>query len=262
MISISQRKHQTTVSSNRRRYRKSHIKFVRATINIKRKNKPRKRRYSRLKRPRILDKQIIICSVFFLLFIGIIAWNIFGKRDEPERVVVTESVSDDELDIKKEFIPVNPYSRPGIKIDKINGVVVHYTANPGADAMSNRDYFSNLRYTHTTKASSHYIVDLDGTIVQCIPLTEMAYASNNRNSDTIAIECCHKKKNGQFTKKTYEALVKLVVMLCKKYKLKANDVIRHYDVTGKICPKYFVEHEDEWKKFLLRVSKQLNRKQQ
>jgi len=26
-------------------------------------------------------------------------------------------------------------------------------------------------------------------------------------------------------------------------------VIRHYDITGKICPKYFVENEDAWKQF-------------
>ena len=25
--------------------------------------------------------------------------------------------------------------------------------------------------------------------------------------------------------------------------------IRHYDVTGKDCPKYFVEHEDAWVQF-------------
>ena len=29
-----------------------------------------------------------------------------------------------------------------------------------------------------------------------------------------------------------------------------DQVIRHYDVTGKICPKYYVEHEDAWKKFI------------
>lgn len=36
----------------------------------------------------------------------------------------------------------------------------------------------------------------------------------------------------------------------KTYHLQSQDVIRHYDVTGKICPKYFVEHEDQWKEFL------------
>ena len=34
------------------------------------------------------------------------------------------------------------------------------------------------------------------------------------------------------------------------YHLKKDDIIRHYDVTGKICPKYFVDHEDAWNEFL------------
>ena len=39
--------------------------------------------------------------------------------------------------------------------------------------------------------------------------------------------------------------------------LNENDVIRHYDVTGKICPKYFVEHEDEWEQFKKDVDVQI-----
>ena len=36
-------------------------------------------------------------------------------------------------------------------------------------------------------------------------------------------------------------MVDLCAWLCLKFDLDENDVIRHYDVTGKICPKYFVE---------------------
>ena len=41
----------------------------------------------------------------------------------------------------------------------------------------------------------------------------------------------------------------MTAFLCEKYGLTQENVIRHYDVTGKICPKYFVEHEDAWKQF-------------
>lgn len=34
-----------------------------------------------------------------------------------------------------------------------------------------------------------------------------------------------------------------------RYDLDEEDVIRHYDVTGKNCPKYYVEHEDAWETF-------------
>ena len=90
---------------------------------------------------------------------------------------------------------------------------------------------------------------IKGEIVQCIPSSEISYASNSRNSDTLSIECCHKDKSGKFTKETYQSLVELVGWLCQRFGLTSEQVIRHYDVTGKNCPKYFVEHEDEWEQF-------------
>ena len=49
--------------------------------------------------------------------------------------------------------------------------------------------------------------------------------------------------------KTVQSTIELVRYLMKKYHVSADHVIRHYDVTRKICPKYFVEHEDAWKQF-------------
>lgn len=154
------------------------------------------------------------------------------------------------LPIQHQFLIINPYSRSGKSLHRVNGIVIHYTANPGSTAKNNRNYFENLRYTKTTSVSSHFIIGLDGEIIQCIPLNEIAYASNNRNRDTISIECCHPDESGKFNEETYNSLVKLVRALMKTYHLQSQDVIRHYDVTGKICPKYFVEHEDQWKEFL------------
>ena len=152
-------------------------------------------------------------------------------------------------DIDVELLTVNPYSRPGTETKKITGVVVHYTANPGATAMDNRNYFENLKDSHETKVSSNFVVGLEGEIVQCVPTWEEAYASNSRNIDTVSIECCHPDESGKFNDKTYQSMVELSAWLCLKFDLNENDVIRHYDVTGKICPKYFVEHEDAWKQF-------------
>ncbi len=153
-----------------------------------------------------------------------------------------------------ELLTVNPYSRPGITREQIHGIVIHYTANPGSTAMQNRNYFEGLKDSHITKASAHFIIGLDGEIVQCIPTAEIAYASNERNRDTIAIECCHAGDDGKFNRKTYDSLVQLTAWLCEKFELTKQDVIRHYDVTGKLCPLYFVEHEDSWQKFREDVS--------
>lgn len=151
--------------------------------------------------------------------------------------------------IDVELLTVNPYSRPGIETDKIQGIVVHYTANPGSTAMDNRNYFEGLKDSHVTKTSSNFIVGLEGEIVQCVPTWEVAYASNDRNKDTVSIECCHPDQTGKFTEETYHSMVQLCAWLCMKFDLDAGDVIRHYDVTGKNCPKYFVEDEKAWKQF-------------
>ena len=155
-----------------------------------------------------------------------------GQVAEPERI--------------QEFLTPNEYSRPQIPLKKVKGVVIHYTANPGSDAAGNRNYFEGLKDSKITKASSHFIIGLDGTIIQCLPLEEIAYASNERNKDTIAIECCHPDETGKFTQETYQSLIELTAWLCGRYNLKKGDIIRHYDVTGKDCPRYYVAHEDKW----------------
>ena len=119
--------------------------------------------------------------------------------------------------------------------------------------MQNRNYFEGLAEKKDTKASSHFIIGLSGEIIQCVPLEEVAYASNERNWDTISIECCINNDAGKFTEKTYDALVHLTAWLVGEYDLKIEDILRHYDVTGKECPKYFVEHESAWEDFKLDV---------
>ena len=148
-----------------------------------------------------------------------------------------------------ELLTVNPYSRPGTALGQVNGIVIHYTANPGTGAIQNRDYFEGLKDSGETHASSHFIVGLDGEIVQCIPCNEVSYASNDRNDDTISIECCIPDETGKFNAATYRSLVELTSWLCRRYGLSSDAVIRHYDVTGKLCPKYYVEHPEAWEQF-------------
>lgn len=172
-----------------------------------------------------------------------------NKAVSADSPVTLSEVDENRPELDVELLTVNPYSRPGTALEKVNGIVIHYTANPGATAIANRNYFENLKDTHTTKASSHFVVGLEGEIVQCIPTAEIAYASNDRNSDTISIECCYKNEDGSFEQATYDSVIKLTAWLCAKFGLTSEDVIRHYDVTGKLCPLYYVEHEDAWTQF-------------
>ena len=172
-----------------------------------------------------------------------------NKAVSADSPVTLSEVDENRPELDVELLTVNPYSRPGTALEKVNGIVIHYTATPGATAIANRNYFENLKDTHTTKASSHFVVGLEGEIVQCIPTAEIAYASNDRNSDTISIECCYKNEDGSFEQATYDSVIKLTAWLCAKFGLTSEDVIRHYDVTGKLCPLYYVEHEDAWAQF-------------
>ena len=160
--------------------------------------------------------------------------------------------------IDVELLTPNEYSRPQIPIESVNYIAIHYTANPGATAIANRNYFENLANTHDTKVSSNFVVGLDGEVVQCIPTSEMSYATNSRNVDTISIECSHPDETGKFNDSTYDSVVKLTAWLCVQFGLTSENVIRHYDVTGKDCPKYYVENPDAWLQMKADIAAQIN----
>ncbi len=190
-------------------------------------------------------KKRIVFMLIFLVILGIGGGYYITTRHND-----IEEYNVEGLSIQHQFLTVNPYSRSGKNLPRVNGIVVHYTANPGSTAQNNHDYFESLKNKKTASVSSHFIIGLKGEIIQCIPLNEVAYASNNRNKDTISIECCHPDKSGKFNTQTYQSLQKLVQALMKTYHLDQDNIIRHYDVTKKICPKYFVDYPEEWKKFL------------
>ena len=134
-------------------------------------------------------------------------------------------------------------------MDAVEKIVIHYLANPMTTAQQNHDYFESLKDLQDVSMSANFIVGLDGEIVECVPPGEIAYASNSMNHLSISIENCHPDTTGKFTEATYDSCVKLTAYLVDHYGLGREDIIRHYDVTGKECPLYFVEHEDAWEQF-------------
>lgn len=113
------------------------------------------------------------------------------------------------------FLTPNNYSRPGERLQEVNSIFVHYTANRNTSAAQNRSYFESLKDTHERSASAHFIIGYDGEIIQCIPFEEIAYAVKTRNYDSISIECCYKSADGSFTKETYDSLIHLLAYLVK-----------------------------------------------
>ena len=164
-------------------------------------------------------------------------------------------VSDKLLTINKYSRPATKYLDEGVSRKKITYIVIHYVANSGTSAINNRNYFENLPKREKIYAGAHYIVGLDGEIIRCIPDDEIAYHAGNAdmNACSIGIEVCHPDNTGRFSYRSYLSLLKLVSWLCDKYDISAANVIRHYDVTGKACPIYYVQYQSEWKKFKERL---------
>ncbi len=148
---------------------------------------------------------------------------------------------------------------------KIKYIVIHYTGNDGDTDESNGKYFKN----NVVKASAHYFVD-DDSITRSVPENCVAwsvggskYASCSTtgggkfynkctNNNSISIEICDDVKNGKVypSAKTIQNALDLTEMLMKKYSVPAENVIRHFDVTGKLCPAYWCGTADKdklWK---------------
>ncbi|MCI8893054.1 MAG: N-acetylmuramoyl-L-alanine amidase [Lachnospiraceae bacterium] len=217
-----------------------------------------RRRRRRRKRTLQILRRVLICVAAVALVVLAVR-QIRGTRQqkqEEQKISQTfEKKVADAPDFDVQLLTPNPYSRPQRALEEIKGIVIHYTANPGTTAQQNHDYFEGLKDSKLTKASSHFIVGIEGEIIQCIPSSEISYASNDRNKDTISIEVCHQDETGEFSKETYQALVHLTAWLCGKFDLTTEQVIRHYDVTGKKCPLYFVDHPSAWEEFIEDVQK-------
>lgn len=198
---------------------------------------------------------VLVLGLVLVCLTAAVLWALLRDRGLPGQEIEVPDY------VEQDYLTVNEWSRPGTELEEINGVVIHYVGNPGTTAHANRNYFESLSSGEEgTYASSHFIVGLDGEVIQCIPLTEIAYASNDRNGDTVSIEVCHPDETGEFASVTYDRTVELTAWLCAQFKLEPETgVIRHYDVTGKECPRYYVEHPEAWDAFRADVAEAVTR---
>lgn len=202
----------------------------------------------------------VLCAALALsaVYVAVLVRRQLGSNQNPADLSSTPGYGVAVPDwVEEDLLPLNAYSRPGEALPEISGVVIHYVGNPGTSAQANRNYFAGLARTGETSASSHFIVGLEGEILQCVPLSEISYCSNTRNYDTIAIEVCHADDTGQFSPDTLASVERLTAWLCVQFDLDTDQVIRHYDVSGKICPKYYVEHQEAWTDLLAGVEKDI-----
>lgn len=141
----------------------------------------------------------------------------------------------------------------------IKYIVIHYTGNSNDTAFNNCKYFFSVK----RNASAHYFVD-ENNIYRCVKDENIAWHcgakaykhSYCRNSNSIGVELCTKKgENFYFDEKTVKNAVELVKMLMEKYNIPITNVLRHYDVTGKICPEPYVRKGEDWLDFKINLTK-------
>ena len=140
----------------------------------------------------------------------------------------------------------------------IEYLVIHYTGNEGDTANNNAVYFGRDK----VGKSANYFVD-ENEVWQSVPDTDTAWhcgggkqGSNGGsyfgkciNNNSIGIEICMLDKDGNIRLKSIANAIKLTKILMQKYNIGIDNVIRHYDVTGKDCPRPMVENEDLWTSF-------------
>ena len=177
--------------------------------------------------------------------------------------------------MKNKYIQKNEYSRPGMKLTTVKKIVMHWTANPGGTALNHYNYFNSIPNRPANQrryASAHIFVDTKEALC-IVPLNEVTYHANegstkkipelrpNANFLSIGVEMCV-EKDGKIAEETFQRSVDVVVDLCKKFKLTARDIVRHYDITGKSCPTPWVVKSSEFERFKRCVGDKLKGKKE
>lgn len=183
--------------------------------------------------------------------------NVINKYNLTKYDIENEVVKPMGLNIKINLANKSNYGSSR-STSSIKYLTIHYTANDGDTDEANGKYFAN----NIVKSSAHYFVD-DDSVTQSVPDDYVAYHcgankyyhSYCRNANSIGIEMCDTKKNGKHdvTEKTLTNTVELAKIIMKKYNIPIENVLRHYDVTHKNCPAYFVSDEGAWLNFKNRL---------
>jgi len=113
----------------------------------------------------------------------------------------------------KDGTPVKFVPSPNISGARMepNGLVYHDTA--GSNAAGAVSWFAN----RASRVSAHLVVDIDGTVIQCVLLDRVAWhTGTKRNGDTIGIEIANVgeldlKGYSRATKKTYDDAIECTV---------------------------------------------------
>ena len=161
-------------------------------------------------------------------------------------------------------IPCRRCNYGGLRGGRVRYIVVHYTGAPGDTARGNGAYFGR---EDTGKTSAHFFVD-ENEVIRSVPENYVAYHCGGeayyhpecRNGNSLGVEICTKAVNGGygFSPRAVERALTLIRSLMEKYDIPAERVLRHWDVTHKVCPAPFVgEGKAAWAEFRKRLEEHM-----
>ena len=151
-----------------------------------------------------------------------------------------------------DHIPLSRTHRPGIKITPIS-LTIHNTGNPKSTDTNEHDWLTN---PHNDRyASAHVFID-ENSVTECIPLDEMAYHSGSQkgNLTSLSLEICEVGNYHQ----TLENAKEWIIDLLKSRGWTTLQLKRHFDWSGKICPRLFAENNwKKWDEFVNEINEML-----
>lgn len=191
-----------------------------------------------------LFRRILTIVILLLIFV------IVMKLTETER---TESVLEN-LKIERILTPYNFEDCNNTK--RIKYIVVHYFGD-----LATAEEVANYYYSYSVDVSAHYCLDGGNVVYQCVEDGDISwhcgdsgigdYKDKCSNSNSIGVEVRPNKLNADrsafpddndwyFDEAATANLIEFVQYLMDKYNVPIENVIRHYDVTGKLCPRPWV----------------------
>ena len=190
------------------------------------------------------------------------------------------------MNLTENLLTVNPFSRPGTQRLPAQALIMHWTAVPLQPAWAVRNFFESRKVGTSGYGSAHYIIDPDGSILRCIPESEVAFhvgsdqvdpasgkiytdwarakfgdhATNpdsmSPNACTLGIEMCPIDSQGNYTDTTLASAVDLARDICGRFGLNPLvDIATHNMVVGwKDCPRLWVNHPEKLTEFRTAVA--------
>ena len=156
--------------------------------------------------------------------------------------------------------PCNKANYGAGRKEPVRYVVLHYTGNNGDTAKNNAIYFAR----ESPGVSAHYFTDEYDTVWRSVEDRDTAWHCGAksyrhphcRNANSVGVEMCSRKDGtGRFyiKERTVANAVRITVYLMKKHNIPPENILRHFDVTGKICPEPFVSDVALWEAFLRKL---------